>query len=201
MVSNASSPSLLVLSFALAVVGSWVSLILVEQAIVNRVRRAHIFAMAWMLLSACALGVGSCVCLPLSLCFAGCWAAMLIGVTSISLPDLPDSNNTISFDGVYSFTSILLSLVGFSLAFAPMLQSVLFQHTAELPDDKKLSVHFVPSFFVIASPFNCLFVVQATGEGGVLHMIGAQSVRMTITEQSTDTTSTYVSCSVFCVLC
>ena len=63
---------------------------------------------------------------------------MLIGITSINLPDLPDSNNTISFSGVSSFTSVLVALFGFCSAFLLLVRSVTYKRTAVLPEDRSV---------------------------------------------------------------
>jgi NO-binding membrane sensor protein with MHYT domain len=93
IVANLPSASLYVLSYGIAVVGCWVSLILVEQAIALRVRSTTLGVFVWLLISSFAATIGV-------------WSSTIIGITAINIPDLPSENNVITYD-------LLLNLVSF----------------------------------------------------------------------------------------
>jgi NO-binding membrane sensor protein with MHYT domain len=118
-VTNTPSPSLYVLAYGVAVVGCWVSLILVEQAVALRVRYTTLGVLVWLAISSFAATIAV-------------WASTIIGITAIRLPDLPAEDNVITFDAVLNTLSLIPSWALMFLAFWCTIHGVHSRASAKL---------------------------------------------------------------------
>jgi NO-binding membrane sensor protein with MHYT domain len=171
----------IVLAFGIAVLGSWTSLILVEQAIFHHL--CKLVTWPWLLLSSVSLGntyisiyhpeytrsycLVCAVCLPNGVSTgAGMWATLLIGMSSIDVPPL-----TVSFAAPQSIGSLFLPFALVYSAFHILLGETGHQYfrrrKAGLPSESRPSENKKRSLI----PAYIRSIVGVTRKGSVAAML------------------------------